>query len=570
MDQMFLILEPVGQTEADQTMALGVLAHRAGNMVEAGYHYRQCLRLNPSHGLCLNNVALLHVHQQDMNEALLTIERAAILAPRVAMIHANWAFICLASNWPDAAVRHAQRAAGLDRSGLTCRAFASILLATGEVGRAMEAYDAALAEEPDNQVAAISACFAQSLTDDGPREFLARRKLVYERFCADLPKCEPRPKGEQDNPQRRLRIGYVSGDFRTHSASAIFRAVILRHSAAVEAFCYSTAPDPEKQDAITENFKRTLGPRWRNISALHDAEACALIQRDEIDILVDLSAHSTGGRLGIFARKPAPVQVTAWGFALGTGMPEMDYFFADPITVPESERVHFAEKIWDLPCLMTLDKSYLDALGDNPTIPYHANGYITFGCFGRSQKVSGDYLSAVFRILRANMDARILFRDFSYHSPDAMRRILHALAGIDPGRIAFSSGPDSAEHMQAYQQCDIMLDPFPHTGGVSSMEQIYMGVPIITRYGKNIAGRLTASLLTAIGREEWIAADIPGYVAKAVGLSRDIPAIEAARKSLRKEFTRSPAMKDYVSEVEHAYAGMWKNYVSVDKNAKGE
>ena len=566
MDQMFLILEPSGQTEADQAMALGVRAHRAGNMVEAGYHYRQCLRLNPSHGLCLNNVALLHVHQQDMNEALLTIERAAILAPRVAMIHANWAFICLASHWPDAAVRHAQRAAGLDRSGLTCRAFASILLAAGEVGRAMEAYDAALAEEPDNQVAAISACFAQSLTDDGPSALLARRQLVYERFCADLPKCEPRPMGER----KRLRVGYVSGDFRTHSASAIFRAVILRHSSAVEAFCYSTAPAPEKPDVITEHFKRTLGPRWRHIATLHDAEACALIQQDEIDILVDLSAHSTGGRLGIFARKPAPVQVTAWGFALGTGLPEMDYFFADPVAVPESERVHFAEKIWDLPCLMTLDKSYLDDLGDNPTIPYHANGYITFGCFGRSQKVSGDYLSAVFRILRANMDARILFRDFSYHSPDAMRRMLHALAGIDPGRIAFASGPDSAEHIQAYQQCDVMLDPFPHTGGVSSMEQIYMGVPILTRYGKNVAGRLTASLLTAIGREEWIAADIPGYVAKAVALSLDIPAIDAARKNLRKEFARSPAMKDYVSEVEKAYAGMWEKYVAFDKNAKGE
>ena len=135
------------------------------------------------------------------------------------------------------------------------------------------------------------------------------------------------------------------------------------------------------------------------------------------------------------------------------------------------------------------------------------------------------------------------------------------LSGIDSGRILFASGPDSQEHVQAYQQCDIMLDPFPHTGGVSSMEQIYMGVPIITRYGKNIAGRLTASLLTVIGREEWIAAGIPEYVSKAVALSKDIPQIEAARKSLRKEFVRSTAISEYVWRVEEAYVEMWKEKV---------
>lgn len=556
-DQMYLILEPRGQTEADKAMAMGVHAHRAGRMEDAEESYRKCLRLNPSHGLCLNNCALIHVYDENMNEALLTIERAAILAPSEALIHANWAFVCLASNRIDEALRHGQRAADLDPSGLTYRGLASIFLSAGMAKQAMESYDAALREDPDNQIAAISACFAQSLTDDGPKEFLDRRKLVYERFCSALPKCDAKPK----IPRLRLKVGYVSGDFKTHSASAIARAVILNHSPKVEPYFYSTA-DPAEFDPVTERFKRYAGRRWRSIAGVHDAEAVQMIQQDDIDILVDLSAHSTGGRLGIFARKAAPVQVTAWGFALGTGLPEIDYFFADPVTVPESERQFFAEKIWDLPCVMTLDKSYMSSLGDNPTVPCHSNGHITLGCFGRYQKISDAYLRAVFQIMRENMDAKILFRDYTYRRPDAMRRILHALSGIATDRIQFATGPDSMEHIQAYQQCDIMLDPFPHSGGVSSMEQIYMGVPIVTRYGKNIAGRLTASLLTAIGREEWIAAGVPEYVAKAVALSRDIPAIDDARKNLRKEFMRSPAMKDYVDRVEDAYVAMWREKVS--------
>ena len=555
-DQIFLILEPRGQTEADVCMASGVLAHRAGRMAGADLEYRRCLRLDPSHALCLNNRALLYASAGDWNEALLAAERASILAPREAMIFANWAFLCLASGRTDEALRHGHRAVQLDPSGLTCRAAASICLAAGMVPEAMDLFDLALHHDPENQIAAVSACFAQSLTDDGPEQFLARRRTVYEKFCGRLPKCVLK----QKDPRSVLKVGYVSGDFKTHSASAIFRAVVLRHSRNVEAYLYSAA-EPEKPDPITDLFKRAAGKRWRSIAGVQDFQAVKIIQQDDIDILVDLSAHSTGGRLGIFARKPAPVQVTAWGFALGTGLPEIDWFFADPVTVPERERTHFAEKIWDLPCIMTLDKSYMDGLGNSPVIPFHSNGRITFGCFGRHQKISDSYLRAVFLIMRENLDSDVFFRDYSFRNPDAMRRVLHALSGIHSGRIKFASGPDSLEHVQACQQCDIMLDPFPHTGGVSSAEQLFMGVPIITRYGKNVAGRLTASLLTAIGREEWIAADETEYVAKAVSLSRDVPAVEAARKSLRKDFLRSSAMAGYVDRVEDAFFGMWKKYL---------
>jgi predicted O-linked N-acetylglucosamine transferase (SPINDLY family) len=296
--------------------------------------------------------------------------------------------------------------------------------------------------------------------------------------------------------------------------------------------------------------------------------------KDKIDILVDLSGHSTGSRLGIFARKPAPIQVTAWGFALGTGLPEMDYFFADPVLVPEEERHNFTEKIWDLPCVMTMDTAHIDCLPFDPEIPYWRNGHITFGCFGRYQKISDAYLDAVWQILLLIPDSKIIFRDFTFKRPYSVRRIMRSLNAegflpeIEPSRLLFASGADWIEHIKAYQQADIILDPFPHTGGVSSMEQVHMGVPIITRYGRNTAGRLTSSLLTAIGRKKWIAADASEYIAKAVELAKDIPAIEFARKNLRREFVSSPVVSNYVESAENAYRKIWQAHLSLDNSRR--
>jgi predicted O-linked N-acetylglucosamine transferase (SPINDLY family) len=334
----------------------------------------------------------------------------------------------------------------------------------------------------------------------------------------------------------------------------IFGAVVLNHSKDFEVFLYSSLAVDPKADVRTKKFQ-DLG-NWRDISTLDDEKSEALIRADKIDILVDLSGHTNGGRLALFTRKPAPVQVTAWGFAHGTGCPEIDYFFADPVAVPEEERQHYAEKIFDLQCVVTYDKPEYDLKGTS-ALPYHSNGCITFGSYARYEKLSDACLETFAEILRRVPSSRLQFKDGGFRRPYSIKRVLAAMPDISPERLLFSVATSHPEHMQAYQQADIMLDPFPHTGGVVGMEQIYMGVPVVTLYGTQASGRTTSAVLTAMGRKEWIAKSREQYIDIAANLAADIPALTKARKTLREELLASPVVKDYPKAVEAAYRQMW-------------
>lgn len=564
MDQLYLILEPTGQTEADKRMREGVALHRQGKIDEAEEVYKEVLRLDPRHAFCMNNIALLHVYRKDMNEALLAIERASMADPKASLIHTNWSFICMASHRVDEALKHAPAGVQYGPNGLTHMALASVYMQAGMAEEAITCCDNAIAADSTNYLAHESGCHYQSLTDETPHYILQRRKRYWEMF---------RFKGEKIplnniliGDDRPLRIGYVSGDFRTHSAPMLFSAICLRHSEDFIPYFYSTYWDLSVDDEVTKRYARAAGSRWRDISRISDEKASEIIRNDHIDILVDLSGHSSGGRLGVFSRRSAPVQVTAWGFALGTGCTEMDYFLADDVIVQPNEKRCFTEEIISLPCAMTLDLEYLKSIKFNPEIPFNRKGHITFGCFGRYQKVSAKYLAAVRQVLLLMPAAHMHFQDCSYKRPYSVRRILEALNAIgplpeiEPSRISFSDGGDWRAHIESYQSVDIVLDPFPHTGGLTSMEQIYMGVPMVTRYGKNTAGRLSASLLTAIGHPELIAQDVDEYCKKAVELAKNPERLSLLRRNLRREFVRSPVISGYVDRVEDEFRKMWGRY----------
>lgn len=553
--QPFVLAPAQGGEQADEWLRLGVEAHVSGNLPVAQQRYQQCLRLDPRHVFATLNLAIVYAQSSLLGEALLGFERAELFDPQSHLVQLNKALLCLEMERIDEALKSAEKAYELCPTDNNARmALAVVSTTAGYAERSVPLYNLILDQDPKHPVAGANACFVQTLTNAGPKELLTQRQRWYAAH-RQTGEQQPRPERALDRP---LRVGYVGGDFKQHSAAFIFGRVLLHHTPAVQPYLYSTLPVNPEADGKTKAFQAC--GQWRDIQGLSDEAAASLIQQDQIDILVDLAGHTNGGRLALFTRKPAPIQVTAWGFAHGTSIPEIDFFFADPVAIPQEEREFYTEQIWDLPCIVTLEPPDDYHLKGVSKPPCRQNGYLTFGCYARHEKLSDEFLKACGEILRQVPDSKLQFKDHAMRRPSTIRRITSLMPDIAPERLLFSLATAHPDHMLAYQQCDLMLDPFWHGGGAGALEAVYMGTPLLTRYGTQPAGRSASSVLTVMGRKDWVAYDTESYVAKAVELAGG-KEIGLARQTLRQEFLDSPVVKGYPEAVEAAYREMWRKYV---------
>lgn len=554
--QPYILLAPTDpKAVVSEWIAVAIESHTLGRYPDAERQLRHAIQLEPNNARVWNNLACAYAAGQNHKEALLVVERAVILAEGndedSGVARCNWALIALDLEQIDLAINKAFEAVKAYPCTQTRLALALCYPVAGTPEKALPLYNTILDENPKHHVAGMNAAFVQTLLDVPPEELLAQRRRFYDgqrQVGSGLKHHKPSLNGKP------IRVGYVSGDYRRHSASAIFGGVILHHSPRVEPYFYSTQPVDVEADPVSKKFKDYAGNRWCDITGMPDDKAEEQIRKDKIDILVDLSGHTGGSRLGLFTRRPAPIQATAWGFAHGTGCPEIDYFLADPIAVPENEWQHYAEKIYDLPCIVTYDPPDCNLSGVSEP-PVEKNGYITLGCFSRYEKLSDEYLSACREILSKVPSAKMEFKDNAFRQPHAVRRVLGLMDSIDKRRLSFRIGTSQADHMLAYQRCDLILDPFPHSGGTCCLEQLWMGVPILTRYGTQAAGRTASSVLWCINRGEMVAwINGAEYVDKATYLATTGRKLLAdARKSLRQELLRSPVVFGYVAAVEKAY-----------------
>ncbi len=594
MSYPWIVLQPVGLSQADEWVRSGFEAHASGNLTRAESLYIRALGAEPNHAIATNNLGLLRVSVGMVHDALMDMERACLFDPHHPVIRANYAFVLMAGDQPTKALEQATYALYLsaphpkgdvERAGyiLSRQALATALSAMGRADDAAPLHAEVLALNAINYGSGIASCFLPSLRDIGPEQALPPRAAWR---AAHGWKGSILPHTNDPDPERPLRVGYVSGDFKTHSASMIFSQVLLNHSSAVVPYFYATVQaDPDKDamclrlmasaGAITEDdendgppIKVASGHRWRDVSKMPVDALDRLIRDDEIDVLVDLSGHTNANRLVNFTRKPAPVQVTAWGFAVGTGLPEIDAFFADPITVPEDERQWYAEDVVYLPCIVTyLPPDWYGFPGSSP-LPAMQNEYVTFGCFGRFEKMCDEYLATVREVLNRVPNSRAYFKGGEFRKPDSIRRVRDAL-GVDHSRLLFGMATPHIEHMKAYQQVDLFLDTFPHGMGETVLESTYMGVPTVTLYGKQPPGRLASSIFHVIGRDEWVTRTREEYVEKAVAWAVDPAALAAPRKTLRSEFLESPVINGYVEAVEDAYRFLWRRWCANNEAVKG-
>jgi predicted O-linked N-acetylglucosamine transferase (SPINDLY family) len=436
----------------------------------------------------------------------------------------------------------------------------TVLFLLGRNDEALASCGRCLELKPDSVEALSSKIFALDFSTDASLTEQQNARHDWWRLCGEpVARSVSQPHDNSRDPDRRLVIGYVSADFRQHSAASAFGPILRNHDKRhFKITCYTCS---HYEDHVTNSF-RSIADTWREVSQLSDEELARQIRSDHIDILVDLSGHSRGNRLKTFARKPAPVQVTAWGHATGTGIPAIDYLFSDPVAIPKSVRHLFAERIIDLPCVIITEPLPQSVLRSDP--PALQNGYCTFGFFNRAQKISDEAIKTWADILTKIPDARLLMKDVGFDAEPivASLRKQFSLHGISCDRIRFLGFTPHLEHLAAFNQVDICLDPFPHNGGVSTWEALQMGVPLVAKLGATMSSRISGAILTSIGMSDWVAEGTDNYVSIAVKNAGQVEHLAKLRRELIGG-TRISSVHDgaaYTRAVEEAYRRMWRTY----------
>ncbi|MBR1132557.1 tetratricopeptide repeat protein [Bradyrhizobium iriomotense] len=427
----------------------------------------------------------------------------------------------------------------------------------GDIATALEYLDAALAIAPDFPEAIGYKIFVLDYLQEA--DFVvqqAARKYWWDQIGAKLPQRALAPRNL--DPDRQIVVGYVASEFRQHSAAYSLLPVLRHHDrAAFKIVCYSCWP---LQDEITEKFK-SCADVWVEAAQFSDDELADRIQADGIDILIDVSGHTTGNRLHMFSRKPAPIQVTGFGHATGTGLQTMDYVLADPTFIPQSARHLLAEKVHDLPCLITIDP-ILDVPPSE--LPMLRNGYVTFGVFNRIFKISDEAMRVWSRVMREVAGSKIIIKNGLLDDPLLRERLVARFVahGIAEENIICMGTTPRNEHLRAFADVDISLDTFPQNGGISTWESLYAGVPVVAKLGNGSSSRAGGSIVAAVGLDDWVAEDEEGYAAIAIKYAAQPAHLAKLRAELPAQIAASPAgnVEIYTRRVEAGYRQFWRDY----------
>jgi protein O-GlcNAc transferase len=358
----------------------------------------------------------------------------------------------------------------------------------------------------------------------------------------------------------RLKIGFVSGDFREHPVARFFEG-LLKHLDR-DLFEFYAFPTTTKDDLITQRI-RSHFQSWIPIFGMGDQQAAQAIHNLGIHILFDLSGHTGGNRLPVFSFRPAPIQVSWLGYFATTGLPEMDYFVGDPYVSPASENSFFVESIWNLPetswCFTIPDLDLY--VSDSPC---RQNGHLTFGSFANLNKINEDVISVWARVLQENPGSKMLIKAASLQDINARKTLegQFAARGIGEKRLILESSSPYVEYMKAYSRVDVVLDTFPYPGGTTSLEAMWMGVPVLTMAGSNYRSRRGYSINLNAGLSDWVASDEANYVKRASRLTENPEELESLRKELRQLVNASPLFDQarFAGCFRDMLLAMWRRY----------
>jgi protein O-GlcNAc transferase len=539
---------------------LGVIAHRQGRAPEALQLLTRAVQMSPDSAPYRCNLGKFFTEQGRHPDAIPHFQRALQLNPADATYYANLGESLRRVGQLDAAEAtlrealkvHPDHAPTLGNLGNLLRDQGRVREAIDTLRRSIEIRPA-----PGVHQSLAFTCFFDS--DMLPEQ-------VYDahlEFWRAYPAAVPAAGWSNDrNPDRVLRLGYVSPDFYHHPVANFIEGALRCHDRAqFQVFCYSSTP---REDAVTQRLK-SYPLTWRDLRQVPLEELVGQVRADAIDILVDLAGHTANNRAGLFALKPAPVQAAYLGYPGTAGLVTIDHRLTDPVADPpddvESQHLH-VETLAYLPRGLSCYTPLQDAPPISPS-PAARNGHITFGSLHTLAKINDRVIALWSRVLDAIPTARLILFRHTLHGPTADRyRQLFAAAGADPARVELRHRPRSKNHLDEYQDIDVQLDTFPFSGHTTACEGLHQGVPILTLPGRSHASRLVASVLTHAGLPDFIAISEDDYVRRAQSLASDLPALATLRSTLRDRLQQSPLYDapTFTRHLESAYRQMWRTY----------
>lgn len=553
----------------DETYRAAIRLHQQGKDREAAELYDRILAKQPRHAGALHLKGVLAIQAREFERAIVLIEESLAIAPRHGLALANLGVAYRSLNRFDDAIPVLRRALELDpNSPLVLANLGQALNRAGFIAESVTYNRRALALQP-NQIGLQSAVlFAENYLAETDPLALAERAREVGRLIAKA--APPRTAHANDpDPERRLRVGFVSGDLRSHPIGR-FLLGALRGFGPQSSLDFHAYANSEVEDDITAALKQVI-PTWRNVTGMADAALDARIVEDKIDVLFDMSGHTGSNRLMVFSRKPAPVAVSWIGYFATTGLSAIDYVLASRWVIPESEERQWVETPWRLPDTYLCFTEPPAAPRPGP-LPALGNGHVTFGCFNNFNKLSDATLAAWAALLNAVPTARLILRSSGNYHDSTVSDVTQRLraAGVDVGRVRIDPKiKDYAAHLRSYDEIDVALDPFPYNGGTTTVEALYMGVPVLVRAGDRYVAHMGEGILHSAGLPEWIAPDSASYAVTGVARIADLAALAELRAGLRARMLASPLFDAprFAGNLEAAIRGMWRHWCAAQRRA---
>jgi predicted O-linked N-acetylglucosamine transferase (SPINDLY family) len=546
----------------------------ANQFEEAEAEYLRAIELKPNCAEAYSNLgAMLHELRQ-VDRAIAVLRQALAINPGLAAAHNTLGNTFRERGMLDEGLAECQLSASMEPnvSG-TYNCLGNILKDQASLDESIAAFRKSISFD----VPFKSGFHSNLLMTLSYHPLIDPQAIADEHFAWDRAYAEPlrnriKPLSNDRNPDRRLRIGYISPDFREHVVALYLMPLLANHDhGEFEIYCYANVPVP---DHVTERM-RGYADHWRSIfDRPSNAETAALIREDRIDILVELAGHSADNRLLVLAHKPAPIQVNYLGYASTTGMQAMDYRITDALADPPGmTESHHSERLVRLPrcnwCYEPPAKA-ADAVCEPPSLEPHP---IVFGCFPNLTKVNQPLVDLWGRIVNSVPGSKLVLKASALKNQSVHRRFegMMRAGGIGPDQVEFLASMPMEQHLKHFAKIDIFLDTFPYHGTTTTCETLWMGVPVVTLAGRSHVARVGVSLLSTIGLPELIAASPDEYVRIAVDLANDLPRLAQIRSSLRQRMIQSQ-LRDgpgLARAIEQAYRKMWREWCGSPTSAAG-
>ena len=553
------------QAEAHRKLAWA--SHAQGLLTDTATHLRNALQINPEHAVTHYQLGSVLLELREANEAVTSLQRAVALDPRHALAHSNLGNGLMQLGRFNEALRHHEQAALLAPGQITVQSnLGHALKACGRPADALAVLKRALAIDNDrldlhSQVLFLQQYEAVRDLDQSLADAMQFGALARQQATRHSP-----PRSAWPNPrqrEKRLRVGLLSGDLREHPVGYFIESVLVALASLqankVELVGYF---NQHRSDAVTDRLRGCCSI-WHEVAGMGDGELADCISADGTDILIDLAGHTFNNRLPVLAWRPAPVQISWLGYCATTGLTEVDAFIADPWIAPPGANDQFVEPILRLPHTFLC---FTPPSFDLPVAPLPAlNGSgLRFGGFNDLAKMNDSVVAVWSRVLQAVPHSVLVLQSAALQDSAIQQAVLarYAQHGVHADQLLLKPSHPRAEYLAGYSQIDISLDPFPYPGGTTTLESLWMGVPVLTLPGAHAISRQGQSLLSNLGLTDWIATGEDDYVQRAKRHATDLAALSVLRGSLRSRLLASPICDapSFAQDFEAALRSLWHQY----------